>query len=57
MTRRRAWLLGLGNATYLYYTYLSTPRAVLRILRRRRGWAKTRRNAELMTAGPVASDV
>lgn len=57
MSRRAAWLLGLGNATYLYYTYLSTPRAVLRIVRRRRGWAKTRRNAELMTAGPVASDV
>jgi cellulose synthase/poly-beta-1,6-N-acetylglucosamine synthase-like glycosyltransferase len=57
MSRTRSWLYGLGNAVYLYYTYLSTPRAFVRILSGRRGWAKTRRNAEAITLGPVASDV
>jgi 1,2-diacylglycerol 3-beta-glucosyltransferase len=57
MTRRQAWLLGLGNAIYLYYTYASTPRAFARVLMRRTGWAKTRRNSEAITRGPVASDV
>jgi hypothetical protein len=57
MTRRQAWLYGLGNAFYLYYTYLSTPRAFARIVSGRRDWAKTRRNAEAMTLGPVTSDV
>jgi cellulose synthase/poly-beta-1,6-N-acetylglucosamine synthase-like glycosyltransferase len=57
MTRRRAWALGLGNAIYLYYTYLSTPRAFGRVLMGRRSWAKTRRNAEAITAERVASDV
>lgn len=53
----RSWLLGLGNSVYLYYTYASTPRAFGRILMRRRGWAKTRRNSEAIVRGPVASDV
>ena len=57
MSRRQAWLYGLGNAVYLYYTYLSTPRAFVRIVSGRRNWAKTRRNAEAITLGPVASDV
>jgi len=57
ISRRRAWMLGFGNAAYVCYTYLATPRAVVRMLRGRHGWAKTRRNAELITAGPVASDV
>lgn len=57
ISRMRGWLLGLGNSCYLYYTYASTPRAFGRILMRRRGWAKTRRNAEAIVRGPVASDV
>ncbi|MFN2560514.1 MAG: glycosyltransferase family 2 protein [Jatrophihabitans sp.] len=57
LSRRHAWLLGLGNAIYLYYTYASTPRAFARVLMRRTGWAKTRRNSEALTRGPVASDV
>ncbi|HJQ44155.1 MAG TPA: glycosyltransferase [Jatrophihabitantaceae bacterium] len=57
LTKRQAWIYGFGNAIYLYYTYLSTPRALVRIVTGRRGWAKTRRNAEAMVRGPVASDV
>ena len=57
ISRRRAWSYGLGNAVYLYYTYLTTPRAFVRIIMRRRGWAKTRRNTEVFERGPVASDV
>jgi cellulose synthase/poly-beta-1,6-N-acetylglucosamine synthase-like glycosyltransferase len=53
----RGWLLGIGNALYICYTYFATPRAVVRMLRGRHGWAKTRRNAELVTTGPVASDI
>lgn len=57
ISRTRAWLLGVGNACYICYTYLATPRAVVRMARGRHGWAKTRRNAELVTTGPVASDI
>lgn len=57
LTRRRAWLLGLGNAVYVFYSYACTPRAFMRIVLRRLGWSKTRRNAEAITAGPVSSDV
>ena len=57
LSRTQGWLLGVGNACFLYYTYASTPRAFVRILRGRKGWAKTKRNAEAITRGPVASDV
>jgi 1,2-diacylglycerol 3-beta-glucosyltransferase len=57
MSRARSWLLGFGNAAYLCYTYVSTLRAVARFLSGRRNWVKTRRNAEVITRGAVASDV
>lgn len=57
MSRAQAWSFGFGNAAYLYYTYLTTPRAFARIVLRRSGWVKTRRNAELIERGRVASDV
>ncbi|MGI8678199.1 MAG: glycosyltransferase [Jatrophihabitans sp.] len=56
-SRWRGWLLGIGFAVYLYYTYLTTPRAFARILLRRSGWVKTRRNAETIGPGRVASDI
>ena len=49
--RRSGGCYGLGNAVFLYYTYLTTPRAFVRIVLRRRGWAKTRRNAEVHASG------
>lgn len=57
LNRRTAWLLGFANAMFQYYTYVTTIRAFYRLLARRSGWAKTRRNAEVQTTGPVASDV
>ena len=56
MSLGRSILFGLGNALYVYYTYLTTVRALFRVVTGRRGWAKTRRNAELMVPG-TASDV
>lgn len=57
MSRRRAWLLGAGNAAYVLYTYPTTARAVARLLTGRHNWVKTRRNAEVVVRGSVASDV
>jgi hypothetical protein len=55
--RLRSVLLGLEYAVYLTYTYPTTLRAFGRMLSGRNGWAKTRRNAEPLAAGPVALDV
>ncbi|MCW2647858.1 MAG: 1,2-diacylglycerol 3-beta-glucosyltransferase [Pseudonocardiales bacterium] len=57
MSRTRSWLLGFANAAYLTYTYVSTLRALARFVTGRRNWVKTRRNAEAITRGAVASDV
>lgn len=38
--------LGLGYLVYVYFTYLYYPRAILRMVTGRTGWAKTRRNAD-----------
>lgn len=57
MTRRRAWLLGAINALYLTYTYVSTVRAAARVVSRRTNWVKTRRNAEVVARGSIASHV
>ncbi|MFJ2535754.1 glycosyltransferase [Microbacterium maritypicum] len=42
---------GLAYWLYVYYMYLVIPRAFMRVLLRRRGWAKTRRNAEEHISG------
>ena len=57
MSRTRSWLVGVANAVYLMYTYVSTLRAFARFISGRRNWVKTRRNAEVVTRGAVASDV
>ncbi|MEP7177788.1 MAG: glycosyltransferase [Pseudonocardiales bacterium] len=57
MSRTRSWLLGFGNAAYLLYTYVSTARAMGRFMIGRGNWVKTRRNAEMVVRGSVASDV
>lgn len=49
-------LWGFGMWIYDYYVYITGARAIYRILRRRNGWAKTRRNSEVHVAGPVAKD-
>ena len=47
---------GVGFGLYFFQLYLigSTTRAFVRILLRRNGWLKTRRNADAPTDGPVA---
>ncbi|WP_283137177.1 glycosyltransferase family 2 protein [Rhizohabitans arisaemae] len=54
---RSLWL-GFAYSLYIYNFYITSWRAFSRIVRRRDGWAKTRRNAESQVGGrPVASDV
>lgn len=43
-TRRRALLLGLTNAAYLYINHVAVWTAFYRIIRMRHDWAKTERN-------------
>lgn len=47
---------GLGMFVYIYYLYLTVPRASYRVVRGRSGWAKTRRNAEDLTVGATAKE-
>jgi 1,2-diacylglycerol 3-beta-glucosyltransferase len=46
--------LGIAFSLMVYISYLATWRAFGRILRRRNGWAKTRRNAEFTACGTAA---
>jgi 1,2-diacylglycerol 3-beta-glucosyltransferase len=56
LSRTRAFLLGCEYSVYLLYLYPTTLRAFGRLVTGRSGWAKTRRNAEAFTHGPVALD-
>lgn len=47
---------GLAYPLHLLSLYVVSWRAVGRIVTRRNGWAKTRRNAERPSAGPVAKE-
>lgn len=47
-------MYGVAMWLYVFYTYVSVSRAFLRVIFRRSGWAKTRRNAETSNSGPVA---
>ncbi len=47
---------GFAYIVYVYGFYITTWRAFCRIVTRRSGWAKTRRNAEIVVDGPVAKD-
>ena len=48
--------LGLAYAVYIYTFYLTSWRALFRLLRGRNGWSKTRRQAELAPGAKVALD-
>ena len=52
----RAMGYGMIYAGYIYTFYITSWRAVTRLMRGRNGWAKTRRNDELSTSGAVALD-
>jgi 1,2-diacylglycerol 3-beta-glucosyltransferase len=52
----RGWIWGFGNWLYVYYMYFCVWRAFIRVVLGRSGWAKTRRNAEPLTVGPVATE-
>lgn len=47
---------GLTYAAYIYTFYITSWRAVSRLVSGRNGWSKTRRNTELSTSGAVALD-
>ncbi len=47
--------MGFAYAAYIYTFYITSWRAVLRLIRRRNGWAKTRRNTELDTGSEAAA--
>jgi hypothetical protein len=47
---------GLGYALYIYTFYITSWRALIRLVRGNNGWTKTRRNEE-RAAGKVALDV
>ncbi|MEU8545509.1 glycosyltransferase [Streptomyces roseoverticillatus] len=49
-----ALLWGLALWLYAYHLFPASARGFVRMLRGRNGWAKTRRNAEVVTSGPVA---
>lgn len=51
LSRLKAWGLGFANVCYVYYTYITTLRALGRVVSGRRNWAKTRHNAETATQG------
>ncbi|HEV2634984.1 MAG TPA: glycosyltransferase [Actinocrinis sp.] len=50
----KSLLWGLGYIFYMYGMYVTAWRALFRMMRGQRGWAKTRRNAEIAVEGPVA---
>ena len=47
---------GLAYAAYIYTFYITSWRALARVVRGRNGWAKTRRNTEVTKGGMVALD-
>ncbi|RJQ76317.1 glycosyltransferase [Pseudonocardiaceae bacterium YIM PH 21723] len=51
----RGIMLGLGYWLYVYNFYLTSWRAVYRIIRGRNGWAKTRRNKEIVAKGAAVA--
>ncbi|MFF4182599.1 glycosyltransferase [Streptomyces sp. NPDC001691] len=53
-SRLTGLLWGLVLWLYAYHLFVVSARGFVRSLRGRTGWAKTRRNAEPVTAGPVA---
>lgn len=58
--RRKGFIRGIGMgfayALYIYTFYITSWRALFRLLRRRNGWAKTRRNTERATGAAIALD-
>lgn len=55
-SRLTGLLWGLALWLYAYHVFVVSARGFLRLLRGRNGWAKTRRNAEAVGAGPVATE-
>ncbi|MBD0747851.1 glycosyltransferase [Streptomyces sp. CBMA152] len=53
-SRLTALLWGVALWLYAYHLFIVSARAFVRMARGRNGWAKTRRNAERATSGPVA---
>ncbi|AKA07517.1 glycosyl transferase [Streptomyces noursei ZPM] len=55
-SRLTAVLWGLALWLYAYHLFVVSARGFVRMLRGRNGWAKTRRNAEPVTDGPVTRE-
>ncbi|WP_420882717.1 hypothetical protein [Streptomyces noursei] len=54
--RLTALLWGAALWLYAYHLFVVSARGFVRMFRGRNGWAKTRRNAEPVTDGPVARE-
>ena len=48
--------LGIAYAAYIYTFYITSWRALSRLIRGRNGWSKTRRNTEHSSGSAVALD-
>jgi 1,2-diacylglycerol 3-beta-glucosyltransferase len=48
--------MGFAYAAYIYTFYVTSWRALFRLVRGRNGWAKTRRNTEQSAGAKVALD-
>lgn len=55
-SRLQGVLWGLALWLYAYHLFIVSARGFVRLLRGRTGWTKTRRNAEALTGGPVATE-
>lgn len=53
----KGWMWGVGMWLYVFYTYITITRAFFRVIEGKKGWAKTRRNAETHSIGAVAKEV
>jgi 1,2-diacylglycerol 3-beta-glucosyltransferase len=53
VSRLRAVWYGFAYAIYIYTFYITSWRALYRLVRRRNGWTKTRRNNETLTMATV----
>ncbi|MFD3994210.1 glycosyltransferase family 2 protein [Streptomyces sp. NPDC058583] len=55
-SRLKGLLWGFALWLYAYHLFIVSARGLVRLVRGRTGWAKTRRNAETAGVGPVATE-
>ncbi|MFV6031542.1 hypothetical protein [Streptomyces sp. NPDC056264] len=55
-SRLTGLLWGFALWLYAYHLFIVSARGLVRLVRGKTGWAKTRRNAETAGVGPVATE-